>query len=537
MTTLPATVVALAVLSAAGLFPAAALVGVRWITVPLVPLCGSVVAAVSATCFLAVGGSFMGWFVGLATAGTAAVATAWSRWPRLRPRRARAGDAGRRGRGFLIGGIAGMAAVLGSCAWCLRGLATPTVGFDARAVWLLRTGWFLQSHQQLLVKMRVSDVPLIQSAYPPLVSASAAVAASVTGNQSIRLGVVVVALLNTSALVVAAFALLDAGRRFSARLSTVPSGDGAGPDDSRPDRAVGTAARLVRAAPTVVGVLAAVAVIFVAFGITEPFMTDGYADPLWSLAAVGAMAYGLQLGVRRPDQGAAFVLVLVAGMSKDEGLATGTALMVLIALRALCTMSADQRRLRWWRPVLVGAVELAALAAWPILIRVLHARGSASGHSPVATMPGRARATFDGMAPYLHVLVLAAPVAIVGGLVLARVRRASGVGNDGWSWAALAAGLLAIGGDLVVGVGAIQPWLESTVHRVTEFGALAGWWIVAMWAVVASGAPGVARLQGSSGPPLHDVSHEEDPSGQDVRGPGGMPVGTQARMDPSSAAT
>ena len=45
----------------------------------------------------------------------------------------------------------------------------------------------------------------------------------------------------------------------------------------------------------VVGVVSAGLLVFVAFGITEPFMTNGYADPIWSLAAVGAVAYGLQL--------------------------------------------------------------------------------------------------------------------------------------------------------------------------------------------------------------------------------------------------
>ena len=49
-------------------------------------------------------------------------------------------------------------------------------------------------------------------------------------------------------------------------------------------------------------------------------MTNGYADPIWSLAAVGAVAYGLQLGEGRSNRGAAaLLLALVAGMSKDEG--------------------------------------------------------------------------------------------------------------------------------------------------------------------------------------------------------------------------
>ena len=95
------------------------------------------------------------------------------------------------------------------------------------------------------------------------------------------------------------------------------------------------------------------------------------------------------------------------------------------------------------------------------------------------------------MAPYLHVIVLAAPMAVVGGLVLSKVRREGAVANELWAWAGLTCGLLAVGGAFVAGTGAIKPWLEATVHRVTEFSALTGWWIVAMWAVVASGVPAV----------------------------------------------
>ena len=59
MTTVPATIVAMVVLGAAGLLPTLALVGRRWITFPLVPLAGAVIAALAATVFVAVGGAFM----------------------------------------------------------------------------------------------------------------------------------------------------------------------------------------------------------------------------------------------------------------------------------------------------------------------------------------------------------------------------------------------------------------------------------------------------------------------------------------------
>ena len=488
MTTVWATIVTTVVLASAGLFPAVALIGLRLITVPMVPLAGAVIAAMSATCFIAVGGSFIWWFVGLAVAGVGGVAACWALRPEWRPGHPRGG---RRHRGdhrrvqkrtpgvaVAVGGLA----VLGSSVWCLRGLATPTVGFDARALWLARAGWFLQSHQQLLVKMRVHDVVLVQSVYPPLVSASTAVAWRITGDQSMRLGVVVIAILNTCALVAAAYALIEAGRQVTTRLVAGQMHDEAGP--------TGMAIVGSPLLPMAVGVVSATLLVFIAFGICEPFMTNGYADPIWALAAVGAVAYGLQLGINRTNQGVALILLLVAGMSKDEGVITALGLIALIAVRRLATMSAEERRRRWTRPVLIGMAEVAAVGAWPVLMRIIHARGETSASfSSLHSWPARARIAYDGMAPYLHVIVLAACLAVVGGVILARVRRRSGMANDCWAWAGLVCGLLAVTGAYVTGTADLHVWLVGTVDRVTEFAALAGWWMVAMWAVVASAAP------------------------------------------------
>ncbi|MGH9080123.1 MAG: hypothetical protein ACRDYE_08650 [Acidimicrobiales bacterium] len=489
MTTGPAVFASMATLAAAGILPVVAAAGLRWVTVPLVPLGGAVVAALSATCFLAVGGTFMDWFVALAGAGALAVSWLWVARPDRRPWRTPGNDRPAHDGAFRLCGCIGALVVLACCAWCLRDLSTPSVGFDARAVWLMRSGWFLQSHHQLLVDMRVKDAVIVQSAYPPLVSASNAVAWGVTGDHSFRLGVVVIAVLNTCALAVAAFSLVELGRRFSVRLSGTDAeggGFGARPQTPPPPPAP------ARLAPMVVGVVSAALLVFVAFGITEPFMTNGYADPIWSLAAVGAVAFGLQAPGLRSGPAITTVLLLVAGMSKVEGTATAAALIVLVAGRAVLTMSAPDRRRKGWRPLALGAVQLALVGAWPVLMRAIHARGDSSTLSPAGQWVGRAHATYDAMTPYLHVLVIAVPVAVVGGLVLGATRRLSGAANDGWGWAGLVCGLLVVGGAVVTGSGAVVPWLAVTVHRISEFPALAGWWILATWAVVASGAPALA---------------------------------------------
>ena len=459
MTTFVATVAAVCALAAAGALPVLAAVGLRWPTVTLAPLAGAVVAGLAATASLGFGGPLLSWFVGLAALGAVVVFGLWVVRPDLGPRHATPGT----GRGALhrVVGIVGFLVVVGTCAWSLRGLRTPTVGFDARALWVMRPGWFLQSHTHLLVDMKARGLVLGQSAYPPLVSASAAVAWKVTGIHTARLGVTTVAVLNACALATAALAVVECGR--------------------------GMAGRVTRSwVPMAAGVVGAVLLVVVAAGVTEPFLTNGYADPLWSLAAVGAVAFGLQLRDDPSARAAAVVLILVAGTTKDEGFVTAVAVVVLVAARAIGPAGLHGERRRWVAPVVVAAGELAVLAWWPLTVRAIGARGASSTFTATTDLAHRTDATVHGMSPYLHVLVLAVPLAVVGGLLLSRVRRRVGVGNDLWAWAALAVGLTAVGAVLVASKSPIQPWILTTVHRITEFPILQGWWIVGVWAVVAA---------------------------------------------------
>jgi hypothetical protein len=486
------TIVALGVLAGAGLLPGVALVGIRWVTAPLLPLVGAVIAALAATCYLAFGGTFMGWFVGLAALGWAIAGGYWLVRPDRRPWAGGTATTVGTDGWYRAAGVIGAVALFVACAWCLRGLATPTVGFDARAVWLLRGGWFLQPHQQLMIDMRVPYLGIGQSAYPPLVSAVTATAWSVTGNHSLRLGVTVMALLNTCVLFVAAFGLVELGRSSARRLSHA-------------EGRLRTSAATVKA-PLIIGIITSVLLVFIAFGVTEPFVTNGYADPIWSLAAVGAVVFGLQLANEGSNGWVCAVLLVVAGMSKNEGFAASIGLIAFVAFRGLVIMRGDERSRRWWRPLVIGVIELGAVAAWPILMRAIAARGAQTVSSTPRDVGHRVDVVYHGMTPYLHVLVLAIPIAVLGGLVLSRVRRASGVANDLWGWAGLLWGLLAVVGAYTTESGSIQYWLVGTVHRVTEFPVLCSWWIVSAWAVVASGWPAV---DGRRPAPPGDVEDEQ----------------------------
>ena len=493
MTTVLATTVAICALAAVGALPVVAGVGLRWVSVPLAPLAGAVVAALAATASLTFGGPLISWFVGLAALGAAAVFGLWVVRPDLGPRRGSTGP----GSGALdrAVGIVGFVAVVGACAWSLRGLRSPTVGFDARALWVMRPGWFLQSHAHLLVDLKSRDLVLGQSAYPPLVSASVAVAWKITGVHTARLGVTTVAVLNICALATAALALVECGRTVARRVGRT----------------------LI---PMVAGVVGALLLVVVAAGVTEPFLTNGYADPLWSLAAVGAVAFGLQLGDDPSARAVTVVLILVAGTTKDEGFVTALALVVLVAARSVGWAGLRGARHRWVAPAVVATCELAVLVWWPLMMRVIGARGASSTFTADTDLAHRTSATVHGMSPYLHVLVVALPLAVVGGLVLSGVRRRVGMGNDLWAWAALAVGLTAVGAVLVASTSPIGPWILSTVHRITEFPILQAWWIIGIWAVVAAA--------GLAGP--HDGSvSEERAAGVDTTGapsvPAAEPVG------------
>ncbi len=226
-------VAACTVLAAAGAVPALAAAGWRWVALPLAPLAGAIVSALAAWMTVAVGGPLLAWFGTGAALVTGSVVVLWWVRPATRP----AGVTPRRHPGArrLWGvGAVGFVAVVASCAMFARGLATPTVGFDARALWIMRAGWFLQPHHQLLVDLRLRDLALVQTAYPPLVSSSVSVAWGVTGQHTVRLGVVVVSVLDLCALAAAALGVVECGRQMAVRLSRQ---DPPVRQDQRPSRA------------------------------------------------------------------------------------------------------------------------------------------------------------------------------------------------------------------------------------------------------------------------------------------------------------
>lgn len=472
-----AAATSLAELALIGLVPTVALLGLRLAAVPLAPVVGAVTCALGASASLAVGGPLLLWTTGLGLVAGGASALWWWRSPDRRPwrRRAPSVDAGERAL-LAIGALGALAAA----AWSLRGLGTETIGFDTRALWALRSGWMLHDHAQMLLDFKIRQFLIGQSGYPPLVSAEAAFAWGATGLRSARLEVVLVALLDLCGLLALAAGLLAAGRAAGEQL-------------------VGRA----RLLPIGAGAVAAIAIVPIGAGLAEPFLTNGYADPMWAICAAGALVFGLLLPIRPQWQAAAGVLVVGAGMSKQEGMFTAICIVGLVLLRQICSeRDRSARRRRAARAGTAALLELGAMAAWPLAIAATGSRQVSSPLSPPSDWPHRAHAVLTGFSPSLHVLVLALAVSAVGWAALWKVRRRAGLGADPWSWAGLVAGLGVVGGVLTTGSAAVGPWIEGSVHRVTQYPALAGWTIVAAWAIVAAaGLAGTADEGPRAGPP------------------------------------
>jgi hypothetical protein len=334
------------------------------------------------------------------------------------------------------------------------------VGFDARGIWMLHAVWFEGGHRTVLTALRAGTMPFAHPSYPPLVGGTVAVAWQITGDHAYRLGVVMVACLNAASVLALGWALFELGRRTA--------------------RVVAGRRGAVLAS---VAAVSSVLLVLAAFEAAGPFTTNGYADLLWSSAAVGAVAYGLVLSGRGVDLGATGVLLAVAVLTKDEGIAVGVGIVVLLATRRAVS---DRRP---WRSLVAGVCALACVGAWPALVRLLGAHGDVAniGRNTDDDL-NRARLTFDAMVPHLHVLLLAAPVAVAGALVAGRLRGEVALGNDIWSWAAIAVGTCVIAAVYVFGPGSVELWLLTSVHRTTMFTSIGVWWEIGTWTVLAAAA-------------------------------------------------
>lgn len=478
MNTVEGAVVGLAALSAGGALPAIAIARARVVVVPLVPLAGAAIASLAVTAMTATAGSFLGWYVVLSVLGAATVVACWARLPRTRPWGADSGHGQRRSI-YVAAGVGSLVV----CIACLSALKAPMTGFDTRDIWLLHPFWYLQGHAKTVTTLQGQAYTFSHPPYPPLVGGSVALTWFAAGVKSYRLGVVMIALLNALAILAAGSAVFE-----------VASG------------LAGTADGAARRRRTlVVGITLMLGVMAVAFYAAGTIAVNGYADLLWSSAAVGAVAYGLVLPVTMPNLGAAAVLAVVAGLTKLEGSLTAAVIVALIAVRWYLTARTDApARARAIRAGVYAACAWAVIGVWPVVIRLLGALPDVPIQGPRrGTDSSRLAASIDGTLSWAGTNVGAlcggVAVALLGWCFLRSARRRAALGNDLWAWLAVVVELCLILGAYVTGPGNALRWVQVSVARTTLFAALEAWWIMTTWAIVAvSAVPPVGEPAGVS---------------------------------------
>ncbi len=459
MNTASGAVLGLLVLSGGGALPAVALARARLVVIPLIPLTGALMASLAVTAMTGFGGSVVEWFVILSSLAAIAVALWWWRNPTSVPWNH---EDGRMPARLLCSATLGVGIV--ASAFGLSALKSSMINYDARTTWMVHPVWYLDGHATTVAALRNPALLFAHPPYPPLVGGAVAVSWFVSGLHTYRLGVVILALLGTFAIFAAASASLEVARRL----------------------ALSTEERIRQAVILGVGVVTTGLLVMLAFGVTGADIVDGYADALWSGAAVGAVAFGLVLPSKPANIGAAAILVAVAGTTKLEGAATAVIIVGIVAARVLAREWRSGRSRGWLHAGVFAFGSWLVIGIWPLTIRAVGALPNrAIGGLRKGTDLSRLHASAVAAWGQLHIVPVALAVAVIGALYLRSARRKADLGNDAWTWAALGAGLVVVLYAYVVGPGDVHGWIASSIRRTMLFPELGAYWLMATWAVIA----------------------------------------------------
>jgi hypothetical protein len=449
-------------LGAPGFLLALAVAGASPALVFLAPLIGAGMAAVAAVLELGVGGSLLPWYAVLAVIANVAVVALWLagvRLPRADPRW-----------GWSIGTLA---VVLGALVIPLTALRAPMIGWDANSIWLTHALMVSGGHHALVTGLKNPAYSFSNPDYPPLVPAAGALAFALFGRGDLHIAAGTTVLLTACALGVVGTGIA----------------------------AVGSSGRQV----TRMGAVAAGgAVCLVGFAVSGRYGVNGYTDLLWAAAAVGAVIWGLVLPRSTQMLVVAWICAAVACLTKNEGLTTGLALLVLIALRYRPLTLSWVRRLgahpeggsspgaaawsaapRWAERAAFVVVPALPGLVWAGQMRLIGLSDRFFQSSPRDSLVVRANAALAGMAVHLAVVPVAAAVLVAGCYFLRRDRERARFGNPAWLWTAGLASLSAIFGTYVFGGDRIVWWLANSVNRTTIFVQLLLYAELAIWLVIA----------------------------------------------------
>jgi hypothetical protein len=452
------------VLAAGGALPTVGLARFRLVAVPLAPLGGAVLASLSVTAMTGIGGTLLEWYITLSAVAALVTALIWLRSPAWRPWEPTSGKHPGR-----PAAVIAFAASTCACAFGLTELQNPIVSYDGRAIWMLHPLWYVAGHASSVAALRNEALVFSHPQYPPLVGGAVALSWTVLGSDTVRSGVVVIALLNAFAVLAACSGVMELARRVALSGS---------PNENRSGRGVALG----------IGAVLSALLSLVAFRTASLAAVDGHADLLWAAAAVGAVTYGLVLPWTNAHLGTAILLAAVAGTAKSEGTLTAAAIILLVGIRGVLVVRSNNSRRAYIQPVAFVIGSLLVIGSWPVVVRMLRAvpnvefSGTRNGNDG-----SRLADTVRSASPHLEVLLVAVAVALVGGIFLYTRRRALGVGSDLWAWAVLIVAAAIMASVYATGPGPIKAWLGSSIQRTTLFPALAAWWIVACWVVLAAG--------------------------------------------------
>ncbi len=423
---------------ACGTLPALALGAAAVATPFLVPLTSAATGAVAATVTFTVGGSFGLDFVLVALVANLLAAS------RLVASR----DITR----FRRGDWPGVAVLVVAVGWPLVVLSAPIIGYDTQAIWLPHAAMLYAGHSTLVSDLRNPALAFSNPDYPPLVPAAMAVGYVVRGHVDEHLAVVTVAVLNACAVAVIGAGLLQMV-----------------PDPARRPRRI--------LALAVVAVFCAAV-----YGFSGDFALNGYADVLWSSAAAGAVLFGLVLPKGRPNAATAGLCLMVAAATKNEGTAVALVVAVVIGLRYV---GSGRDPVRAVRTLVAAAVPLVPAAAWALAIRAQHIKDAFFATHSSESLSTRAAAVAPAMWARLHVVPVAAAVAVVGWWALSADRRAARLGHPVLLWVAAVWGTCAIALTYIFGALEIHWWLSTSVKRTTIFTDVLVSADMAAWALLA----------------------------------------------------
>jgi hypothetical protein len=446
-----------------GFLPALAAAGRAPVTVFLAPLIGAVMAGVAAEFELGAGGSLITWYAVVAVIVNVAVAALWLAGKRFRERADP--PAGR--------SIITLAVLLCALIIPLYALKARMIGWDANSIWLTHALMVSGGHHALVTGLKNPVYSFSNPDYPPLVPAAGGLAFALFGFGDLHVAPATTVLLNACALGVVGTGIA----------------------------AVGSSGRQVT---RIAAVVAGGAVCLAGFAVSGGYGVDGYTDLLWAAAAAAAVIWGLVLPPGTQSLVIAWICVAVASLTKNEGLATGLALLVLITLRYRPLTLSWVRRLRvhpegggfpavtasaatreWARCAAFVLVPALPGLAWAGLIRLFGIGDNFFKSPSNESLVTRAHATVDGMAAHLAVAPVAAAVLVVGCYLLRQDRERGRFGNPAWLWLACLASLVIIFATYLFGGYEIYGWLGASVNRTTIFAQLLLYAELAIWLVIA----------------------------------------------------